>query len=407
MNSLSRSVMRTIIFPPVVTELLQNRLLQLPTRPYDYQSFERVIQESQEVVHRTIPEELKQKIRHVASSDIGFAEIVGVPQEPTLMPTPGRDNEIERLKQTFVKERFAIGISHLLGLEIFNFAQEGWGQGKLIFNVFPVKEMINLKGAGGTNANFGFHTENAWHPIPIKVLFLVGMRQDHEKRAETYAVSVADVIQELSQEELDILSREHFVIDPPEIHRKMEQERGIPFAASASFVGPILSEQDGFKQLKVNFNGMRALNNPRAQEVLHKVERIAKKIAETFFLRADNMVIVNNERAIHTRNGFTARFDGADRWFQRYYLTDSCSLWKKSAVCAEDFEGLLSKVMSEQLIQMLQARGFLDQDRRITCQFMPYERHFLLPLPEPLMGLELELRKRLILKGPSFPNRVV
>ena len=56
--------------------------------------------------------------------------------------------------------------------------------------------MLTLKGAGGTQTNFGFHTENAWHPIAIKGLFLVGVRQDREKKAETYAMSVADIVNE-------------------------------------------------------------------------------------------------------------------------------------------------------------------------------------------------------------------
>lgn len=58
-----------------------------------------------------------------------------------------------------------------------------------------------------------------------------------------------------------------------------------------------------------------------ANETLHKLKHVADQHKKEVFLQEGDLLIIDNRRAVHGRNKFTAYYDGYDRWLQRAYVT--------------------------------------------------------------------------------------
>lgn len=400
------STIRQIHIPKKSQNDITNAFLKIKKNPYQNRDFNDLQKLSTKIVSTNLPPAITQKIRELNQSEVGFLEITGTPYDPILTDTPKEINQIPFIKKTFIPELFCLGVSGIMQKEIFNFRQEGWGTGSLIFNVYPQPNMVKLKGAGGTNNDFGFHMENAWHSQAPDFLILKGLRQDHDKVAITYAVSNRTLYNTLSVKEIDILKNHTFRIMPPEIHRKMEKEKNIIFSEDLDYVGPILVEEQNGIKLVVNFNGMTPERNlTEEHDALKKIEALAKQHSVCVKLRKDNMLIINNNRALHTRNGYTPRFDGKDRWFQRYYLAESTKLWRNLRVLNSDFDFLSSK-LADELIECLINQGFLN-GQILTSKFNPHDPLFELKLPPSLEEKRFEIIKILLKKGPAIPNRII
>lgn len=55
----------------------------------------------------------------------------------------------------------------------------------MIDNVIPLAHKAEQKGGGGFKNNFPPHTESALHHLSPEYLLLKGVRQDHNKEAQT------------------------------------------------------------------------------------------------------------------------------------------------------------------------------------------------------------------------------
>lgn len=388
---------------------IEDIFIKFSGSPYDSSQFDILSKKAEKVLKTFLPSHTIKHILDVNTTGKGFIEITGVPEDPYLPLTPSIIGEAEAEKKTFIKEFFCMGLANLMGKKIFNYRQEGWGTAPLIFNVFPREDMSALKGAGGYENDFRFHMENAWHPQGIATLFLTGLRQDYDKAAITYCVANEILVSHLTEEDKKVLQKEEFRIAPPEIHFKMEKEQGILFTAKDDFVGPVLTfDGAGYVNLRINFNGMDSNEaNSLAQIVLEKLEHLSISLATSIKLRHDNMVVINNRRAIHTRNGYTPRFNGQDRWFQRYFLTEKEILWPTYQVKLHDFLKFLSYDQALMVYSHLTKAGFLNRQGRLTAKFQPHKPQFSLMLEKDLQRYEMALMKVLIQKGPARPHRVV
>lgn len=397
---------RELHIPSHISEQVKKQLLNISCNPYEYNNnLSKAVFKATHVLARTLPPQVISEILKVKNTNVGFLELTGIPTDPNLMQTPQELKDISN-KKTFIPELFSLGVAGLLKKELYNFRQEGWGTGNLIFNIFPKPQLIHLKGAGGVDKDFEFHMENAWHTQTPDMLFLKGIRQDHDKVAITYAVANEKLIKALSNEDRNLLEEPCFVLEPPEIHRKMEKDKNIIFSEDTAYVGPVIVKEKNGHKFLVNFNGMRASRVDSVhQTALDRLKILTHELAMEFKLKEDNLLVINNRRALHTRNSYVPKFDGFDRWFQRYYFIDASKLWRELTIRKEDFS-FLSEDLAQDLIHELENQGIL-KHRQLTAKFKPHESNFRLLLPSSLAIHELQIMKILLRKGPSNPNRII
>ncbi|MER6234200.1 TauD/TfdA family dioxygenase [Streptomyces sp. NPDC001616] len=60
---------------------------------------------------------------------------------------------------------------------------------------------------------------------------------------------------------------------------------------------------------------------PRAATALAEFGRACEASARTLRLTPGDLVIIDNRVTVHGRTAFHPRYDGADRWLQRTYVT--------------------------------------------------------------------------------------
>jgi L-asparagine oxygenase len=59
---------------------------------------------------------------------------------------------------------------------------------------------------------------------------------------------------------------------------------------------------------------------PRVAQALCELAARLRAACRPIVLRPGDMLFLNNRRAVHGRAGFTARYDGEDRWLKRVVL---------------------------------------------------------------------------------------
>lgn len=394
----------SIHIPDRERERITQAFLEIKKSPYQEENITEIQNRTAEILGSNLPPRILNEIFYLHGSTKGFLEITGTPQDHPLVDTPKDLESVEHDKKSFLAEYFSLGISGILGFELFNFRQEAWGTGKPIFNIFPDPNKASIKGAGGTFNNFGFHMENAWHSKTPDFLLLKGVRQDHNGEAVTYLASNQEIDEQLSTGAKKILRGDLFRVVCPEIHKKMESEKGIILAEDSPYVGPaIIEEGDGLKFI-VNLNGMEpVIPTDQNLAALNELETVAMKIATKIKLKGDTIAIVNNKRALHTRNGFTPKYDGKDRWFQRYFLIHPNKLWDQSEITVRDF-AFLSPKLANEFENWLYEIGILKHSKLAKGFRIEYLNEL---LPKKFEPYKQEISKVLIRKGPAFPNRQV
>lgn len=179
--------------------------------------------------------------------------------------------------------------------------------GRLIQDIFPVRSSEHDQVSTSSKVMLGSHTETAFHPHKPKYVVLLCLRGD-QHAATTYA-DVRDIVARLSAEQLAVLSTNEFVttIDPSFM------SNGEPDAEVR--IVPLTSTARGW-MLVYDELLMRG-TTPRAQAALNTLHRAVKEATQHVVLVAGDLLVIDNDHAVHGRTPFTPRYDGTDRWLKR------------------------------------------------------------------------------------------
>lgn len=179
--------------------------------------------------------------------------------------------------------------------------------GRLIQDIFPVRSSEHDQVSTSSKVMLGSHTETAFHPHKPKYVVLLCLRGD-QHAATTYA-DVRDIVPRLSAEQLAVLATNEFVttIDPSFM------SNGEPDAEVR--IVPLTSTVRGWT-LVYDELLMRG-TTPRAQAALNALHRAVKEATQYVVLVAGDLLVIDNDRAVHGRTPFTPRYDGTDRWLKR------------------------------------------------------------------------------------------
>jgi len=179
--------------------------------------------------------------------------------------------------------------------------------GRLIQDIFPVRASEHSQVSTSSKVMLGAHTETAFHPHKPRYIVLLCLRGD-ANAATTYA-DVNDIVQHLTHDEIATLQTDRFVttVDPSFM------ANGEPDASVV--VTPLTRTATGW--VFVYDELLMSGTTPCAQAALDSLHRAAKQSTKKVVLETGDLLVVDNDYAVHGRTPFVPRYDGTDRWLKR------------------------------------------------------------------------------------------
>jgi Taurine catabolism dioxygenase TauD, TfdA family len=187
--------------------------------------------------------------------------------------------------------------------------------GNFVNYIVPIRENANKPISSGFTADFGLHTEDAFHPAAGDFLTLLCIRN---RGVATTISFLGDY--ELSPESIEILSQPRFRVGNNIAHQvQMEFQKS-----------PVLYGKGRNRVMRVNFNNtICAPEDAAAQGALNEIRRQAELNVQRVALEPGDVFIIDNMRTAHGREAYTPVFDGGDRWLKRLYVT---TRWRHSSI---------------------------------------------------------------------------
>lgn len=196
--------------------------------------------------------------------------------------------------------RFADDIGRAVG---YDREQEG----RLIQDIFPVKASERKQVSTSSKVMLGSHTETAFHPHKPRFVVLLCLRGDPQA-ATTYA-EVSDIVTHLSDDQLDVLQTSEFVttVDPSFMTNGEPDARVV--------VRPLTRRGNGW--ILIYDELLMSGTTSRAASALAALHAAVKHSTRQVVLKAGDVLVIDNDQAVHGRTPFVPRYDGTDRWLKR------------------------------------------------------------------------------------------
>lgn len=280
-----------------------------------YENFEEFYISAQ-IFGDSFPGELKNKLRNFkrTSNFHGALLLKNLPVDPDLCKTPLVASEVPD-KKTFVSETLLTSIASFFG-EPFTFYQE---RGENMFhNISPTEKNKDKISSESSDIFLDFHTELIFHPLMPDYLLLYCLRQDHRKEAETLVLSVNQLMPHIPPGMVSLLFQERFVTG-------IDYSFGSPNGLKGN--GPKTSVLFGDREnpsFRCDFDLMVG-GDEKSQKALDYLRKLSQKLYTSVILEPGDLLIVDNQKSLHSRTPFKARFDGTDRWLQRVLVTRDLS----------------------------------------------------------------------------------
>ncbi len=223
-------------------------------------------------------------------------------QLPPTPPTP--ESPVEKDLST---ELTLLTVARRLGQPVGYVPEHG---GRIVQNIVPTQTDTDSQTSTSSRSNLMFHTETAFHPFRPRYLLLLCLRGD--PAAHTTLVSVHELIDRL----------------PDHIVEAMFEPR-FRTAVDASFLGGRANELGPARPLITGtrdeptfvFDADLTVGvDTDAEDILVLIRNLIEQIKTSVVLEPGDLLVVDNNLAVHGRSPFTARFDGHDRWLQRSFV---------------------------------------------------------------------------------------
>ena len=212
-------------------------------------------------------------------------------------PTAGVD-------KVLVSEFTLLTVARRLGQPIGYLPEHG---GDLIQNLVPTKSHADRQVSTSSRVQLMFHTEAAFHPHRPKYLLLLCLRGD--ENAFTTLSSIFEVLPNLSERVVDTLFQPRFrtAVDESYLHGR-SNVLGSPM--------PVLRGERTRPTMVFDADLMVGIDE-EANAALRALSAAVEAQHTGVALQAGDLLVVDNNVAVHGRSPYQPRFDGYDRWLQR------------------------------------------------------------------------------------------
>lgn len=227
---------------------------------------------------------------------VPLGDVPATPPSPTTPTTKDLTSEVSLLT-----------VARRLGQPVGYLPEHG---GSVVQNVVPVAGTEVRQVSTSSAVELMFHTEAAFHPHRPRYLLLLCLRGD--PAARTTLSSVHEVLRLLDDGVVEVLFQPRFrtAVDESYLH-------GAPNRLGAEV--PVLWG-DRERPSMVFDEDLMVGTGPAADEALRALGTAVATCHTAVALEAGDLLVVDNEVAVHGRSPFTPRFDGTDRWLQRTFV---------------------------------------------------------------------------------------
>lgn len=203
-----------------------------------------------------------------------------------------------------VSEFTLLTVARRLGQPVGYLPEHG---GDLIQNLVPTKSNADRQVSTSSKVQLMFHTEAAFHPHRPKYLLLLCLRGD--ENAFTTLSSIFEVLPNLSERVVDTLFEPRFrtAVDESYLHGR-SNVLGLPM--------PVLRGERSRPTMVFDADLMVGTDE-EADESLRTLSAAVEAQHTGVALQAGDLLVVDNNVAVHGRSPYQPRFDGYDRWLQR------------------------------------------------------------------------------------------
>ena len=179
--------------------------------------------------------------------------------------------------------------------------------GDLVQNLVPTKANAHRQVSTSSGVDLMFHTEAAFHPHRPKFLLLLCLRGD--ANAVTTLSSIFEVLPLLPERVVETLFQPRFrtAVDESYLHGR-SNVLGAPM--------PVLSGDRDRPTMVFDADLMVGIDE-EADAALRALSAVVEQHHTGLALEAGDLLIVDNDVAVHGRPSYTPRWDGFDRWIQR------------------------------------------------------------------------------------------
>lgn len=225
-----------------------------------------------------------------------------------LPKTPDNNNS-----KTGESTLFAYIQSILLNVIAEMISYEAEGYGRLFQDVVPVKKMENEQTSVGSNTELEIHTEQAFSKLRPDILSLACIRGD--LLAQTYVLPVMKILENLNDNERKML-RLPLWKTGVDLSFKLNGDEFIQGDIRGPF--PIISGDDIDPKLLFDQDLMFGVNES-ADNLIKKIIDIYYKYRNQHNLQSGEIILIDNNRAVHGRSPFYPKYDGNDRFLIRCF----------------------------------------------------------------------------------------
>lgn len=216
----------------------------------------------------------------------------------------------------------------------YSYVQEG--DGHLIHEITPRPKYETEISSKSSAVNLDFHTELAFHHIIPDYLLLFCVRGDRHNDAQTYVSSVRTSINDVSSELFDVLRQPLYKTGVDVSFGNVNTVKG-----NGKVVPVLYGDLDD--PLMIFDPDMMVPLNDAAENALKEFRAILFKNKTSLVLQPGDLVMIDNNRAVHGRSAFRAYYDGQDRYLHRLFITRDLTraqmlFSKKERIITYEFE---------------------------------------------------------------------
>jgi L-asparagine oxygenase len=242
-------------------------------------------------------------------SKSGFLLLRGLPVDLSV-PTPTNNNERvgETTNLAKIQGILMESISELV-------AYEAEGYGRIFQDVVPVQAMAKDQTSVGSNAELEIHTEQAFSRLRPDILSLACLRGD--VNAKTYILPVGSIMSHMTPEEKYLLRLQLWKTGV-DLSFKLHGQEFIEGDVRGPM--PIIHGEEEDPFLRFDQDLMYSLNE-FGIHLLKKIVAIYYEVRGQHNLMSGEIILIDNNRAVHGRSPFFPRYDGSDRFLVRCFGT--------------------------------------------------------------------------------------
>ncbi|MEZ6088044.1 MAG: guanitoxin biosynthesis L-enduracididine beta-hydroxylase GntD [Pirellulaceae bacterium] len=234
-------------------------------------------------------------------------------------PTPSSLEDCGLSTTTRREEAFLVLVMSLLGDTICWSTQQS---GRMIHDVFPIKQHQDMQLGTGCKELLTWHTEDAFHDVRSDYVGMLCLR--NPQRVATTIASMSEIT--LDEELKTQLFREEYCILPDESHRGITDLTTQADAPTRNTIQQMLSHPQKVAVLfgdrekpfiRIDPYFMPLPESPALRNAYQRlVVEIDNRIKDVV-LQPGDLCIMDNFQVVHGRRPFQANFDGSDRWLKR------------------------------------------------------------------------------------------